>query len=122
MDEYLSDQTKQQQANENQLFFLAHLYAQQQLATKQKDTQSSEFLCTSGGGVGIDCNCNPQQQQLESSSSGSASWSAQTGSKLIINYLPKEITQEKVTKSIIFRHIFRFIKWVVYYHVCINES
>ena len=118
MDEYLSDQTKQQQANENQLFFLAHLYPQQQLATKQKETQSSGFLCTSGGGVGIDCHCKPQHQQLESSSSGSASWSSQTGSKLIINYLPKEITQEKVIKSIIFWHIF---SGGVVYYICMHK-
>ena len=91
-----------QQEQEQQLI-LAQLYAQQQLAAQQQDQQqqqSSGLLYDSaggaGGGMGIDGHYDAQQQHSPNSSSGGANWSAETGSNLIINYLPQGMTQEEV--------------------------
>ena len=102
MDQSSSVSDGGQQEQEQQLI-LAQLYAQQQLAAQQQDQQqqqSSGLLYDSagggGGGMGIDGHYDAQQQHSPNSSSGGANWSAETGSNLIINYLPQGMTQEEV--------------------------
>ena len=101
MDQSSSSVSDGGQQEQEQQLILAQLYAQQQLAAQQQDQQQSSGLLYdsaggAGGGMGIDGHYDAQQQHSPNSSSGGANWSAETGSNLIINYLPQGMTQEEV--------------------------